>query len=79
MILIAIMIAAFGVASIFGYMIFSSTEASINITAQTNETNATYNATSNVVVAGMTFMQVIAWLFVFALVFVAAYLMVRWQ
>ena len=78
MIMVAIMVAVFGVASIFGYMIFASTEAQINMSAQTNATNASYNATSNVVAFGMSFMQILAILFVVALVFVAAYLMQHW-
>lgn len=77
MVMVAIMIAVFGVASIFGFMIFSTAEANADLTNQTEVTNATYKATNNIVMFGMEFMEILALLFVVVLVFIAAYMLLK--
>lgn len=72
-----ILMGVFGTAVIFGYMIFSNAESEMDIGNFTNETNATYTATSDVIMFGMSFMEVLALLFIIAALFAAALLLIK--
>lgn len=78
-ILVAVLVGIFGLASIFGYMMFANAEAGIDFSNMTAADNATYSATTNVVMFGLSFMQVIALVFVVGALFVGVMMLIKFR